>query len=201
VRFPLDTLRRIEAGDVTVAFRRWRRPTVRAGGTLRTRIGVLAIESVDTLEESAVSAADARSAGYADRTEVLERCARGEGELYRIQFRLAGPDPRIELRERDDIGPAERAEIDARLARFDAASRHGPWTTTVLALIAERPATRAPDLAAQPGRETSPFKADVRKLKELGLTESLERGYRLSPRGRAYLSGRPPTGRDREASP
>jgi hypothetical protein len=31
------------------------------------------------------------------------------------------------------------------------------------------------------------FKADVRKLKELGLTESLEVGYRLSPRGRAVL--------------
>ena len=46
---------------------------------------------------------------------------------------------------------------------------------------------RAPDLAASLGRETLPFKRDVRKLKELGLTESLEVGYRLSPRGRAYL--------------
>jgi hypothetical protein len=39
------------------------------------------------------------------------------------------------------------------------------------------------------GRETLPFKRDVRKLKELGLTESLEVGYRLSPRGRAYRRG------------
>ena len=31
------------------------------------------------------------------------------------------------------------------------------------------------------------FKTDVRKLKELGLTESLEVGYRLSPRGEAVL--------------
>jgi hypothetical protein len=43
-------------------------------------------------------------------------------------------------------------------------------------------------LAASLGRETAPFKADVRKLKELGLTESLLVGYRLSPHGRAYLS-------------
>ena len=199
--FPLDTLRRIEAGEVTVAFRRWRRPTVRAGGTLRTRIGVLAIESLDKVHESAVSDEDARKAGHGNRAEVLERCAGRAGDLYRIGFHLAGPDPRIELRERDDIEPSERAEIDARLARFDAASRRGPWTATVLALIAERPATRAPDLAAELGRDTAPFKADVRKLKELGLTESLERGYRLSPRGRAYLSGGPPTGRDRGASP
>lgn len=50
-------------------------------------------------------------------------------------------------------------------------------------MIRDRPAVRAPDLAASVGRETLPFKRDVRKLKELGLTESLEVGYRLSPRG------------------
>jgi hypothetical protein len=200
VLIPLDTLRRIEAGEVTVAFRRWRRPTVRAGGTLRTRIGVLAIESVEVLEESAVMDEDARRAGFGNRAELLERCAGRAGDLYRIGLHLAGPDPRVELRERADIGPAERAEIDARLARLDAASRRGPWTAAVLGLIAERPATRAPDLAVELGRETAPFKADVRKLKELGLTESLERGYRLSPRGRAYLAGRPVTRPDRGAS-
>jgi hypothetical protein len=200
VLIPLDTLRRIEAGEVTVAFRRWRRPTVRAGGTLRTRIGVLAIESVEVLEESAVMDEDARRAGFGNRAELLERCAGRAGDLYRIGLHLAGPDPRVELRQRANIGPAERAEIDARLARLDAASRRGPWTAAVLALIAERPATRAPDLAVELGRETAPFKADVRKLKELGLTESLERGYRLSPRGRAYLAGRPVTRPDRGAS-
>jgi DNA-binding IclR family transcriptional regulator len=56
----------------------------------------------------------------------------------------------------------------------------------VLDLIAEHPGVRAPDLAATLGMETLPFKRDVRKLKELGLTESLEVGYRLSPRGRAW---------------
>lgn len=54
-------------------------------------------------------------------------------------------------------------------------------------MIAEQPGVRAPDLAASVGRETKPFKIDVRKLKELGLTESLTVGYRLSPRGRAFL--------------
>ncbi len=183
--FRLETLRGIEAGEVTLAFRRWRHPTVRAGGTLRTRVGVLAIESVEPVKEAAISDAEARRAGAADRAELIAQL-RPEGTLYRIEFRLAGPDPRIALRERADLDDEERAAIDARLARFDAASRHGPWTARVLDLIAERPATRAPELAAELGRETAPFKADVRKLKELGLTESLERGYRLSPRGRAY---------------
>jgi len=37
------------------------------------------------------------------------------------------------------------------------------------------------------GRPTQPFKTDVRKLKNLGLTISLPVGYRLSPRGEAYV--------------
>jgi len=185
VLFRQDVMRRIGDGEVTLAFRRWRRPTVKAGGTLRTRVGVLAIESVDVVDEDEVTDAEARRAGAESREAVLREGPQ-ERPLYRIEFRLAGPDPRIALRERSDISAGERAEIDARLARLDAASRHGPWTRKVLALIAEQPGTRAPDLAASLGRETVPFKADVRKLKELGLTESLQIGYRLSPRGRAY---------------
>jgi hypothetical protein len=63
----------------------------------------------------------------------------------------------------------------------------GPWTYEVLRAIGDNPGLRAPDLAASFGRETLPFKRDVRKLKELGLTISLEIGYRLSERGEAVL--------------
>ena len=79
------------------------------------------------------------------------------------------------------------ADIDAVLTRMDRGRRSGPWTRQMLQMIADRPATRAPDLAASVGRETQPFKLDVRKLKELGLTHSLPVGYELSARGRAYL--------------
>jgi hypothetical protein len=187
--FRLDELRRIREGEITLAFRRWRRPTVKAGGTLRTKVGVLAIDSVEPIGEDDVTEDDARRAGAVDRAALLAGL-RPDGRLHRIEFRLAGPDPRIALRRRTDISRAERADIDARLARLDAASRHGPWTAAVLRLIAQQPATRAPDLAASLGRETAPFKADVRKLKELGLTESLQIGYRLSPRGQAYYGYR-----------
>jgi hypothetical protein len=47
---------------------------------------------------------------------------------------------------------------------------------------------RAGDLAPTQGQEKLTFKRDVRKLKELGLTESLEVGYRLSARGRTVLT-------------
>ena len=184
--FKQDVLWRIGTGEVTLAFRRWRRPTVKAGGRLRTRVGELAIESIDVVQPAEVTDEEARNAGAPD-AEALLAGIPGEGPLHRIAFHVAGPDPRIALRQRGDISPAELAELERRLARMDS-RRPAPWTRTVLELIAHRPGTRAPDLAAQLGRETAPFKADVRKLKELGLTESLEVGYRLSPRGRAYLA-------------
>lgn len=180
----------IADGSVTVAFRRWKRPTVRVGGTLRTTGGLIAIDSIDAVAVERISDADVLAAGFASREALIaELDARGDGPVYRVGFHLAGPDPRDELRAQATFSGEERAALAARLARLDAAAKDGPWTATVLALIREQPGVRAGDLAAGLGRETRPFKLDVRKLKALGLTESLEVGYRLSPRGRAYLDG------------
>ena len=82
----------------------------------------------------------------------------------------------------------EAAALGARLAGMDERSRHGPWTAQTLGLIRARPHIVASQLAGDVGRETAPFKADVRKLKRLGLTISHEVGYELSPRGRAFLA-------------
>jgi hypothetical protein len=188
VQIRRPVLEAIAAGTVTLAFRRWDRPRVRVGGTQRTPVGVLEFTAVDLVDESHLTTDDAHAAGFANLAD-LRRAQRGDGQLYRVAMRLSGPDPRVALRARQRLSPADRADIDARLARMDRASAHGPWTAAVLALIAENPGVRAPDLAARMGRETLPFKRDVRKLKELGLTESLEIGYRLSPRGRAYRRG------------
>jgi hypothetical protein len=186
--FRREDLAAIAAGEVTLAFRRWKRPTVKPGGTLQTPVGVLAIESVDLIDDAAIGPADARRAGFPDAA-AARAALRGGEATYRIAFRVAGPDPRIALREDAALSGSDRAEIAARLARLDRASAHGPWTGATLRAIAGAPGTRAADLAARMGRERLPFKADVRKLKALGLTESLETGYRLSPRGRAYLDG------------
>ena len=184
-----ETLEGIADGRITLAFRRWKRPTVRAGGELRTAIGVLGIDGVDVIGESDITESDARAAGYPTRDALLaELNRRADGDLYRVALHLAGDDPRTALREQDALDAEAVAAIAARLARFDRSSRHGPWTETVLRLIETSPGVRAPDLAASLGRDTQPFKRDVRKLKELGLTESLEVGYRLSPRGRAWLA-------------
>ena len=100
----------------------------------------------------------------------------------------AGADPRIALREDAALSEDDVRAIDVRLERLDRASSHGPWTMATLDIIRRRPRTRAPDLAAELGRERDPFKIDVRKLKNLGLTQSFEVGYALSPRGEAYLA-------------
>ena len=179
-------------GSVTVAYRRWLRPTVKAGGTLHAAGVLLAIDAVTPVDESDITEEDARLAGFATLAELRdalrdEREDRDRRRLYRVDFHDAGPDPRHALREDAALDDAARAELDRRLARLDNASSRGPWTSTVLHVIAQSPGTRAPDLAASLGRDTLTFKTDVRKLKALGLTESLTIGYRLSPRGRAYL--------------
>ena len=178
----------IASGEITVAFRRWTRPTVRAGGTLKTAVGLLAIDSVERVSAEAITETEARRAGYSSLGALMaELDSRNEGEIYRIELRLAGPDPRIALRERADLSGEELAALRKRLARLDGASPVGPWTLAVLRLIERNPGVRAGDLAPQVGQERAPFKVNVRKLKALGLTESLETGYRLSPRGRALL--------------
>jgi hypothetical protein len=186
--FPAAILAAIRDGSVDLAFRRWKRARVRPGGRLRTRIGVLEIGAVETVDGSAIGEEEARRAGFTSRDELLAMLdRRGSGEIHRVELRYAGPDPRVELRARADLSESELDEVAHRLRRLDEASRHGPWTKAVLELIAAKPSVRAVELAEEMGREKMPFKRDVRKLKELGLTESLNPGYRLSPRGEAVL--------------
>jgi len=186
--FTIDLWDRLADGTVTVAFRRWKRPTVKAGGSQKFARGVLAIDAVCEIDEREIDEADAAAAGAGSRAEVLDALASREGTLYRIDFHYAGEDPRVALRNRAVLDTKELDALVTRLARFDARSSHGPWTRAVLEAIDAEPGRRAPDFAARFGRDTAPFKTDVRKLKELGLTESLPVGYRISPRGATVLA-------------
>jgi DNA-binding MarR family transcriptional regulator len=86
------------------------------------------------------------------------------------------------------MSAADLDALDLRIARMDRSSPTGPWVLMTLRCIAQRPGQRAGDLAEFVGLDRDTFKRNVRKLKSLGLTESLEVGYRLSPRGSTYLS-------------
>lgn len=182
-------LERIATGEIDTLFRRQKRPTVKTGGTLRTALGMLDILSVEQIDLADVTVADARRAGFDSVDEVVASLtAKPDGVFLRVRVRPGGPDPRIALREDDELDEADLGELRRRLDRLDAGSRRGPWTRSVIRLIADHPRLRAPDLAASIGWETAPFKANVAKLKRLGLTISHSPGYELSPRGRAVLA-------------
>src|SRR3954471_9450687 len=100
--FPKRVWAGLGDGSVGVAFRYWKRPTVKAGGTLQSPVGVLAIDAVEPIEVAPISAADAAAAGF-DSVDGVVAALRPEGQLYRVRFHRAGDDPRIALRLQADL--------------------------------------------------------------------------------------------------
>jgi hypothetical protein len=182
-----DTAEGIANGDITVVLRRWDAPRAKPGGTQRTVAGTIRIDEVTEYPGGyRVTVAQARAAGFptaaAAQHELDRRPAR---HTYVIAVSYLAPDERPELAADDRLTDADVEAITARLDRWDAAAT--PWTRQYLAMIGANEAVRAPDLAAGVGLDVPRFKRRVRQLKGLGLTISLDIGYRLSPRGRAYL--------------
>jgi hypothetical protein len=189
VRFEQRLRDGIHSGAIVLAFRRWKRSQVVPGRRYRTGIDTVEVDSVDVVEPSSVDASQAREAGYPSAAELLADL-RGDPALpvYRIRLRrIDGPDPREELARADSLTEADVSAITSRLARMDRSSSRGPWTGAVLALIADQPGIVSTVLADAMGWQRQDFKLHVRRLKELGLTLSLDVGYRLSPRGESYL--------------
>ena len=179
----------IVAGEISEIYRNWKRPTVKAGGTLNTSVGQLAILAVDQIAVSKLTAAAAKRAGFASKAELADSLRPGEDRtLYRVRVELAGEDPRIALRNSTELTDEEVDELQKAFDRFDKAPvQPGLEPLALLRLISENEGVRAPDLAESFGVETKWFKSRVRRLKSRGLTESLRIGYRLSPRGQAAL--------------
>jgi hypothetical protein len=177
----------IADGSITLVLRRWDAPRAKSGGTQRTPVGTVRIDAVT--EHSGgyrVTAAQAVAAGFssakAAQTELDRRPAK---HTYLITVSFLAPDERPGLAADDVLTDADIAAITARLDRWDAVGT--PWTHDYLRMIGENEAVRAPDLAARVGLDVPRFKRRVRQLKGIGLTISLDVGYRLSPRGRAFL--------------
>lgn len=184
------TAQRIADGSVTLVLRRWDAPRAKAGGTQRTPAGTIRIDSVEEFPARyRVTVGQARAAGFADAKSaqaLLDR--RAARHTYVIEVSFLAPDERVDLAADDTLADSDVAAIASRLNRWDAASSDGTWTREYLALIAANEAVRAPDLAERMGLETARFKRRIRQLKGLGLTISLDVGYRISPRGKAFLS-------------
>ena len=182
----------VAEGRITSAYRRWAEPRVVAGRIYRTNAGRIEIDSVSQINPDllADNDADVIAADRGNAKDVRRRLRGNEDwPTFLIRFHLVeGPDPREELAASASLSEADLKELADRLAKLDELSRHGAWTTATLRQIQAKPATRAGDLAADVGRDTAGFKLDVRKLKNLGLTYSLETGYELTPRGATYLN-------------
>lgn len=186
--FDARTLTGLTEGRVSATYRRWTTVRPKVGARFTTRAGLVEVTGIDPVEPGTLTDADAEAAGFASREALLAWTAKkGTGDLYRVGIRLAGPDPRIALRDQAELDETELAALTAKLARMDRAADQ-PWTAQALTLVAEHPGVVSTELAASAGQERANFKIRVRRLKALGLTESLEVGYRLSPRGAAYLT-------------
>jgi hypothetical protein len=183
-----EVVEKIRTGEITVLFRRWSRPGAKAGGTQMTQGGVVGIDSVDVVTEDKITEKDALNAGYPSRDKLLSGLSYRDDPIYRLRVHWVGEDPRIALREDDELGDIELGEIIAKLEKLDRNSKRGPWTKQYLEVIDAMPNTYSGLLANHLALEIPQFKPWVRKLKALGLTESLHPGYRLSPRGEKVLA-------------
>lgn len=187
--FKAAVLKAIAEGRVDLAFRLWKKPTIKAGGTLRTGIGVLAIEGVREIRLADVTDADAKRAGFDTRDHLLRSLGDEQGRTpYRIEFHVKGDDPRVLLSSNSNMTTTEVAAVHAKLDRLDQRSPEGHWTATALRMIAGEDGLTAGEIARALSVETSILKQRIRQLKKLGLTESLQRGYRLSPRGKRFVT-------------
>jgi len=186
--FKIKDLRGIKSGEISLAFRKWKRPSVKIGTLVKTRVGQIEILDLAIVEQERITSSEAIAAGYQNLDELfrlLEK--RAVGTIYRIALQYHSPDPRIELRNLSDLSGDEFEEIKRKLERLDKFSNRGQWTMEVLHAINQNPELRALDLADKLGMEKAWLKPNVRKLKNMGLTISHGVGYSLSPRGKVVF--------------
>jgi hypothetical protein len=188
--FTKDAASGLANGTITLTFRTWSRPQARTGGLYRTCGLVLEVDDIKRVDPVSISDADARRAGYLS-AEVLRRKLDKQGHdgsVWRVEFRCKGSDDRVARRNDATLDHEKLSKLEARLTRLDQSSNTGAWTRKTLQLIASHPGVVSSSLARRMEMERAVFKIKVRKLKELGLTESLEVGYRLSTLGEAFVA-------------
>lgn len=187
--FTQDAWPGLADGTITLTFRNWTRPQAKVGGRYRTGGLLLEVDAVSQVDPRSITEVEARRAGSASAATLRERLdSQGhDGLVWRVQFHCIGADDRIARRNDATLDAEKLAKIESRLARLDRASSTGDWTRKILELIAAHPGVVSTVLARRMKMERPAFKINVRKLKESGLTESLDVGYRLSPLGEAFL--------------
>lgn len=191
----------IAAGTVRVQYRRWSKRRVKPGTWIHTPAGVIVVDAITEVDPDALTDDDAVAAGERSIAALRKGFRGSDGDpVWRVEVSFGGgkaggrpdrgEDPRIALRADDDLSDEDLAVLIGKVDRMDGRA-DAPWAWRTLELIRDRPAVLAADLGAVLGLERDVFKPRVRRLKALGLTESLAVGYRLSPRGEKLLDVRP----------
>src|SRR5688572_23550286 len=184
--FKVHQLKGIKSGTITIAFRRWDKPNVKKGSTMKTALGVIRVTDVAPINESSITKADAIKAGYENVDLLMKDLNKvSGGTIYKVNVKYDSEDPRLELREKTDLALEDLQKIKTKLDRLD--KTRGPWVLKVMKLIKRYPERRAGDLAEIMQMDKLDFKVNVRKLKNLGLTISHETGYSLSPLGEIVM--------------
>ena len=188
---------RIRRGEQTLTFRRWKRPQAKPGGLYKLPPqGAIRVASVEVVETSAITDADARLAGHADRAETLAALGSGDWAIYRIAFAYVPPE-QVPAPSHPPAGEIVRR---ACVPQTVAQSALGPWPRSLSSPTTRNaaPQTSPPPSASRP-RLSRPTCAG---LKALGLTESrhMEVGYRVTARAPPAPKPRCPSRRPRRAS-
>lgn len=196
--FRREDRERVARGEITVTFRLWKSAHVKSGKTYESGFGRIEVEDVRVIPAAMISEDDVGPSGCDDVAAIRELAGEHtkvrvapDTLLYRVQFRFLGQGAM-------PVGPPAAIDMDRvaeRLERMDRTSTRGPWALAALRIIERKPRVAARLLAAELGYETLDFKANVRKLKALGLTISHEVGYELSDGGRGYLASQRPASR------
>jgi len=181
---------RIRSGDIRCTLRIWQRPHVKVGGRYALGGGAIVVDKMYETRMDDITPELARRCGFATLTDALKTAKHGYGErVFVIDFHYDGKTSTRSKPATEVVSVEELVALARRLDAMDRRARGGAWTHATLRAIEARPGVLAAKLALSLGRPRDEFKRDVRKLKNLGLTFSLEVGYRLTRKGEALLAG------------
>jgi hypothetical protein len=98
MQFSRDLRDAVTSGDITVSFRLWTRPKVKAGNRYPVGPAQIEVDSVELMPFAAITADDVRRSGERDLEALRQRAAHAgpvadDTLLYRVEFHLAGPPP------------------------------------------------------------------------------------------------------------
>ncbi|MFN4316173.1 MAG: ASCH domain-containing protein [Chitinophagaceae bacterium] len=182
-------LKQIKSGTINLAFRKWHKPSVKAGTLIHTSVGLIEVKRITVILETEITETNAIKAGFASRDQLLQTFKRNSnGAIYRIEIGYYSEDPRIELREQTILSEQEYDTIFQKLKKLDRLSKKGDWTKKVLMAIMEHPNLHAIGISQLTGFDKEWLKLNIRKLKNLGLTISHTVGYELSPKGKVIVT-------------